>query len=267
MAAVHRDRVSLPADAWVDRLVRLTGGDEWEQAALDLLRDWDRSVDTDSAGAAVYMVVRDAVGRSAAHDDRLAALRDPYPAEPPSTFRSLDARLWALLNGLLARDDPMLFSDGRTWDDVLGAALADGVGVLRTTLGDDTDEWRWGALHVLELRHPLSDTHPEWEGRLDPPAVEVGGEFDTVRMAAHAAGSGYAVTASSVARYVFDLGDRAQSAWVVPLGVSGDPTNIHFYDQQAPWVAGELLPIRTEWPTLTHSAESITHLRGGSELA
>jgi penicillin G amidase len=261
MAAVQRDRRSVAADAWIDRLVRLDGVDEWERAALELVREWDRNVDTDSAGAAVYMVIRDAVGHLVVHDARLDTLRDPFDGEPRSTFRSLEGRLWPLLNSLLANDDTALLPDGRSWDDVLAAALTDGVGVLRTTLGDDIEEWRWGALHVLALEHPLSGIHPEWEGRLDPPAVEVGGEFDTVRMAAHAAGAGFGVTASSVARYVFDLGDRSQSAWVVPLGVAGDPTDIHFYDQQAPWVAGELLPIRTDWPTLLDTAETIIHLQ------
>ena len=108
---------------------------------------------------------------------------------------------------------------------MLAAALADGVGILRDALGDDAATWRWGALHLSAPTHPLSGVHPEWEGRLDPPAVEMAGEWDTVFATSHAAGRGFAVTGASVARYVFDLADWDDGGWVVPLGASGECTS------------------------------------------
>jgi len=258
MATVHRDRVSLPADVWVERMCRLEGGDEWERAALDALRAWDRVMDAESVSAAIYMVVRDATGRLLAHDPRLAALRAPIAGEPSATFAPLELRLWPLLTPLLARDDRLLLRDGQAWDDVLATALADGVGVLRTVLGDEPASWRWGALHVCAPRHPLSAVHPETAGALDPPGVEMGGEWDTVFSAAHPAGTGFGVTTASVARYVFDLDGRRSSAWVVPLGASGAPGDPHFADQQRAWAVGELLPVRLH---VDQTSEPVTRLR------
>ena len=260
MSSVHRDRRSLAADVWVDRLVTLQGADNWEQAAVNALRSWDRSMDADSTGAAVYVAVRDAAGRIVAHDPRLARLRTPMASEPRAAFQPLELRLWAMLTALLARDDTTLLAPGATWDGLLAAALADGVGVLRTRLGDDPAAWRWGSLHVLAPTHPLSALHPEAGGRLDPPGVEVGGEWDTVFSTAHPAGFGFTVTTASVARYVFDVGDRGSSRWVVPHGASGDPTSAHFADQTLPWAAGELLPIVTDWDALAAADASGTRL-------
>jgi penicillin amidase len=250
MAAIHRDRRSLAADVWTDRLVALDGRDEWERAALDQLRAWDRTMEASSAAAAIYVVVRDAVGKRVAHHPALAAVRVPFADEPASTFQPLELRLWARLTGLLLRDDAQLLPAGESWADTLAAGLTDGVAVLRTALGDDVAAWTWGALHQSAPRHPLSGAHPEWEGRLDPPPVAMGGEWDTVFSAAHPAGFGFGVATSSVARYAFDLADRGNDAWVVPLGASGDAESPHFADQRRPWADGELLPIVTRWDAL-----------------
>jgi penicillin amidase len=250
MAAIHADRRSLAADVWVDRLLAVDASDDWERAALDELRRWDRIVDAGSVAASIYVVVRDAVGKRVAHHPELAALRTPFADEPASTFQPVELRLWVRLTGLLLRDDTMLLGPGETWASVLAAGLADGVAVLRSAFGDDLASWEWGGLHESAPRHPLSPTHPEWAERLDPAPVPMGGEWDTVFSAAHPAGFGFGVTSASVARYAFDLADRRNDAWVVPLGSSGDAASPHFADQRGAWAAARLLPIVTTWADL-----------------
>ena len=142
MTAIHADRRSLGADVWVVRLGALDPVDPFECRALDRLRAWDRVMDAGSIAAAVYTAVRDAACRIVSHSHGLAPLRVPFPGEPPATFSPLELRLWVLLPGLLASDDPSLLPPGRDWDDVLGSALADGVGLLRTVFGDDAAEGR-----------------------------------------------------------------------------------------------------------------------------
>ncbi len=218
-------------------------------------------MDRDSVAAAVYVVTRDAVCRRLAHDPRLAPLRAPLPDEPAGTFQPLELRIWALSTGLLQSRDPTLLPPGRTWHDELAEALADAVGILRTTLGDDVDEWRWGALHEARPRHPLGAARPDAASRLDPPAVAVGGEWDTVMCAAHPAGHGFEVSSTSVARYVFDLGDWDRSGWVVPLGASGDADSPHFADQQSAWAGGQLVPMRYSWDVVERDGSRRTVLR------
>jgi len=262
MAAVHRDRRSLAADVWVERLVALdadrVGADE--RRALELLGGWNREMDAGSAAAAIYVAVRDAAGSRVAHTPALAPLRSPLPDEPSATFQPLELRLWVLLTGLLATDDTTLLPAGTTWDELLAGSLTDGLATLRLALGDDPGEWRWGALHVAAPRHPLSGANPDWSARLDAPAVEMAGEWDTVFSAAHASGYGFRVTTGSVARYVFDLADRANNMWIVPLGASGDSTSAHFADQQSAWVAGELVSMCLAWDRLERMAEDTVML-------
>jgi penicillin amidase len=264
MAAIHQDRRSLAADVWVERLERLDGQDERQRIALDRLRSWDRVMDADSVAAAVYVVTRDRVGVAVARQPRLASLRRPFVGEPVGTFQPLELRLWTVLPGLVAADDTTLLPAGATWDTVLADALTDAVSLLRTRLGDDVDTWRWGRLHQCAPTHPLAGVNPAWAARLNPPPVEVGGEWDTVWSTAHPAGYGFGVTTASVARYVFDLADWDRCAWIVPLGSSGEPTSPHFSDQQRSWAAGELVAMRYRWDVIADTAESTTHLRPGA---
>ncbi|MFM8303577.1 MAG: penicillin acylase family protein [Actinomycetota bacterium] len=256
MAAIHRDVASLRAPLWIGRLTALTPTDVHERAALDLLGDWDGEVRTESGAAAVYMAVRDAVCRNLVDDARFDPLRASLRDEPPSAFVPPTMRLWPVVSSLLAADDPSLLAPGEDWDDVLGASLTRGVAMLRDRCGDDPDQWRWGALHVSAPTHPLSPLHPEWGGRLDPPAVEMSGEWDTVFATSHAAGLGFAVTGASVARYVFDLADWDRGGWIVPLGASGDCTSPHFADQRTAWAAGDLVPMRYSWPVIEEHASA-----------
>jgi penicillin amidase len=133
--------------------------------------------------------------------------------------------------------------------------------VLRTRLGDDVDAWQWGALHLAAPRHPLSTLGAQHAARLDPPAAAMGGEWDTVMCAAHPAGHDFGVTSTSVARYVFDAADWDRSAWIVPLGASGDADSPHYADQQGRWAEGDLVPMRYSWPAIESAATSSVRLR------
>jgi penicillin amidase len=263
MAAVHRDRVSVAAARWTARLAAVDATDEWERAAVASLAEWDHVMAPESTAAAVYVVSRDAACRILAHHPDLAPLRSPIDDEPPGTFQPLELRLWAVATALLDADDRTLLRPDESWERVLATALSDAVGVLRSRFGDDPGAWRWGDLHLAAPRHPLGVVDPEHARRLDPPAVPMGGEWDTIMCAAHPAGHGFGVTSTSVARYVFDTADWDRSAWIVPLGASGDPGDAHFADQQAAWARGDLVPMRYSWDSIESTATTSTRLRPG----
>ena len=71
-------------------------------------------------------------------------------------------------------------------------------------------------------------------------------------------------TVTSVARYVFDLGDWERSAWIVPLGASGHPGSPHYADQSADWSATRLRPMRYGWARISAEADSHQRLEPAS---
>ena len=255
MAAIHADRISIPARELLALLdgIGPTGGGA--RQALQLLRTWDGTMERDAVAPTIYAAFRERLMR-----DLLSPVLGPLA---PEAFAALPgapvthvARLRALLTDWIRHDDRTLLPAGTDWPAALGHALDGAVSELRALLGPDIDGWRWGRVHTTRPRHPLSTVFPEAAVILDPPSVAVGGDGDTVQASTFVAGAGYGVTAGSVARYVFDLGDWNASAWVVPLGASGHASSPHYADQVQDWGDVRLRPMRYDWSRIRAEAES-----------
>jgi penicillin amidase len=255
MAAIHADRLSIPARTLMDAMGRIQPLDAGSRAALAILRDWDGSMDADSAAAAVY-----ATFRMRLVHDVLAPLLGPLAADAfaraPGAAVTHVARLRGQVGEWIREDDRTILASGDDWGSAMARALAGAVGLLRETLGPDPASWTWGRLHVARPRHPLSAAFPEEAALLDPPAISAGGDGDTVQAADFVPAAGFELSLTSVARYVFDLGDWERSAWIVPLGASGHPGSRHYADQSADWAAVRLRPMRYDWTRVSAAAES-----------
>ena len=82
-------------------------------------------------------------------------------------------------------------------DSLMLDALAEAVTDVTRRYGADTTAWRWGAVHVAELRHPLTKS-------FDLPPVARGGDGNTVFATG---GANYRQTSGASYRQVIDLGD------------------------------------------------------------
>src|SRR5262249_10512999 len=140
-------------------------------------------------------------------------------------------RIKAQLAEMIGKDNRSLLPAGGEWPAVLASALAGAVSDLTTALGADMDGWRWERLHATRPVHPLVAGFPHLASALNPPAVAVGGDGETVNAAGFVPGAGYHVALTSVARYAFDLADWEASGWVVPHGASGHADSSHWADQ------------------------------------
>ena len=255
MAAIHADRVSIPAGEILEILRGIAAPDPDAKVALERLLAWNGAMDRDGVAPTLYAVFREHLVR-----DLLSPILGPLATEafagPPWGGAAHVVRLRARLGEWIRSDDRRLLPAGGDWPTVIVRALTGAVAELRATLGPDPEAWRWGRIHATQPRHPLSLLRPELASRLDPPSVAIGGDGDTVQAAGFAAPTGYGLTLTSVARYAFDLGDWEQSGWVVPLGVSGDPESRHYADQAAAWAEVRLLPMRYGWDRIRAEAES-----------
>ena len=214
MAAMHRDLVSLAACRVMQRVT-------W-----DALDGWDGTMAADSTAAAAYANVRRELMFTVLDRSGLTAVTTtaknrllPGIAPEGDVLRTAEYHL--------AVDDRSLLGDA-TWDEV----LAEAVERARQAWNGET----WGELHRAAQRHALADDS------LDPPALPVDGDGDTVKVGGFTPTEGFRARAGSVARYAFDVSDWDRSGWVVPLGAAGDITADHGIDQREAWQAGELVP-------------------------
>ncbi|MFC8599172.1 penicillin acylase family protein [Isoptericola sp. NPDC057191] len=201
------------------------------------LRAWvaaGAAMDPGDADAALFARWRHALVRRVAADPALAPLHAPH--------------------GLPAVFAPWLDVVARV-GDALAVVLASGVVDARAAavcaladLGDPDDARTWGDLHRLAPLHAL-DLVPGATVPVVPP-VPLGGAGDSVRCTGGVPGLTYAASRGSVARWVWDLGDRRRSRWGVPFGAAGDPRSPHFADQHPTWAVGSTEQIETDWARL-----------------
>jgi len=104
---------------------------------------------------------------------------------------------------------------------------------LTGRFGADTSAWRWGGVHVAELRHPLAR-------QFDLRAVSRGGHANTVYATG---GANFRQRSGASYRQIIDLGDLDNSVATNVPGQSAQPGS-PFYDNLLPlWGKDEYFPL------------------------
>lgn len=235
VTALLGDTHSAVAAAFAERLLAIDPTHALDARAQALLVGWDHHMDAGSPAAAVYGTFRAELVGVVSHElglvrDRMAGVDGPSLHQ---TLRFVNARLAFWIS------DRELVSDA-----AVASALRMAVRRLQLAQGADPSRWRWGRAHTAMFVHPLAALRPDLAGELPlPEPVELGGDNECV-WATSTAPPSTAACNGPVARYVFDLADWDDSAWIVPHGVSGDPRSPHHLDQLERWAGVEMLPMR-----------------------
>ncbi len=233
-AAIHNDTLL----ATVPVLTALVPG------AFD---DFDARMEADSPAAARFAAWRSALVRRLVAEPALAPLLDP-PAE--HRHDPLFAG-WVDPTFRIALALPTLAAAGTPFGIDL-AALGRAALAEVEAAGEAGDlAGTWGDTHVFAPVHAFDTLGRAWPGVPEHP---VSGDSDCVRCCSSYPAQDDVCSRGSVARYVWDLADRTRGGWVVPTGAAGDLDDPHHHDQLDAWVAGELLPIVTDWDQLTEVA-------------
>ncbi|MER6747928.1 penicillin acylase family protein [Streptomyces fungicidicus] len=206
-------------------------------ALRERLAGWDRRMDAGSADAALFAAVRGAVVRRLAAHPAFAGAATPPPY--PEIFRpwlALVPRVGHALEHLLSAEE--LFGIDRR--EAVREALEEVA--ARPPAGT------WGDTHRLAPWRALPPPTP-----YDEPGLS--GDHDCVLCTSPVPGLTDLAARGPAARYVWDLARREDSRWVVPLGASGVPGSPHHRDQQPLWLAGDLVPVVTDWAQLTKETD------------
>ncbi|WP_134740937.1 penicillin acylase family protein [Nocardioides sp. 503] len=197
---------------------------------------WDGAMEAGSARAGAFAAWRSALVRRIAAEPVFAPLHEPRhdPLLLP----------WVDVTARIALALPTLASHGTPYGIDLGRLARE---ALEETAGSTA---MWGETHVVTPVHAF-DVYGDKLVAPHVPHLPVSGDSDCVRCTGSIPGLTDDAYRGSVARYVWDLADRQASAWVVPLGASGDPGDPHHHDQLALWAEGRLVPVVTDWARLT----------------
>ncbi|MBC9031365.1 penicillin acylase family protein [Sphingomonas sp. JC676] len=229
--ALQHDTLSTPARQFLALLPQHPS--DAARPAVDMLRGWDARIAVDSGAAALFeMTWRDISKRM------LAAI---VPARAKPLVKVIAP---SVLLDLLVHPDKRLGADPQAARDaMLDAALASAWTSARERLGADPAAWRYGSLHQIRIRHPLSAI-PAIAAAF--PAIEgegSGGDGYTVMARWLGSGPGWGVGGGASYLQVIDVGAWDNSLMLNLPGQSIDPRSPHYRDQYWPWAAGVMQPM------------------------
>ena len=225
-ARMHLDVLSLRAVTCVPPLLQVLAGhaDPRIRQAAERLAAWDCRMETDRAGAAIFEVF---FGH---WSTRVAAERFA-----DDTAALVAGAIAGLAASLLSADEAGWFADGQRLA-AIAAAMTAALDELAERLGPDMDQWRWGRLHRIHLRHVLTG-RGELGSLLDRGGLPVRGNGTTVCNTGFDPNWGAAMGANY--RLIADLSTDPPGLWAVDAqGQSGHPGSPHYGDQLTEWLAG-----------------------------
>ncbi len=236
---LQHDDVSLPARELTAILREVKDVRRELRAYVEMLTGWNCALGKDSAAAALFEIwltkLTPAVFTS--------RLRQNKASVPESVWPAVSGRV-SVLKTIKALKNPSTHWFGETAarvdrDAVLLNSLEEAVKESRERLGDDPSKWRWGKLHVAPFTHALSMT-AEMRALFDPPAVERGGDGNTVN---NTSGSNFRQTHGASFREILDVSDWDRSVATSVPGQSGQPGSKHYGDLLPLWAEGKYFPL------------------------
>jgi penicillin amidase len=270
MATLQADQYSLPAVEIVPYILKLTPSTPLQEAAQEILRAWDYVMTPSSIGAALYSMFLHKLAQitfnSVLGDD--TALSHQY--------LGVGSTIFALMNGYAGRSTPLLirllkeqddnwFADSlfvngpKTWEAALERTFEATLDELREQLGNNILRWQYGTIHKMKCVHPLGAIKP-LEKFFNRGPYPIGGDNDTVNVAASAYNAPAEVLSVASYRQIIDLGNLANSRAIHIPGQSGHPASKHYDDLIPLWRENKSHPLYFDIDTIETEAEEILHL-------
>jgi penicillin G amidase len=225
---LQHDDLSLLARTYAPRLVALaTRAGRGNDTIVHAVATWNFHMSKDAMAPLVWEVWSSAFARQ--------VYRAAFPSAALSVLRGQSD--WDVVGDILEHP-ARLGSRGagnptRQLASIAAESLDSALTTITRRLGPDRSRWRWGAVHVAELKHPISSA-------FDLPPVERGGDGSTV----FATGGGnLRQTSGASYREIFDLANWDASVAINVPGQSAQPGSEHYGDLLPLWAHGEYFPL------------------------
>jgi penicillin G amidase len=157
---------------------------------------------------------------------------------------------WVMLGNIPIRVTTKLIEEGTSpWfdnvrtdsvesrDQIIRESMIAAMATLRTEMGPQMKEWRWGTLHTVTLQHPFGVVKPlDRLFNLGPFPFD--GGSTTLVSGEYSFNDPFVVTVGPSFRQIFDLGDPGSWRSILPPGQSGQVFHPHYSDQTQMWLNG-----------------------------
>jgi penicillin amidase len=236
--SIQLDTVSVRLRWWKELMLaelRARAAEPRLRAMIAPVAAWDGHATPDSAGQRLVTAFRATL---------IADSYARYMGGRPSWRGSYTtaASEEAMRRLLTARPAGLLPPGRASWRVVIDAALAEVAMAVDRDAGGQPADFRWGAVSLAGVRHPLAQAIPLLGRLTDPADRAMPGDAGTVR--AQRPGFG------ASERFAVSPGHEAEGLFHMPAGQSGNPVSPYYLAGHDDWLAGRprpFLPGATRW--------------------
>jgi penicillin amidase len=182
-----------------------------------------------------------------------------------SIMNGYSGRSTPLLIRLLQEQDDNWFADSifangpKTWHIALERTFEATLDELSEQLGSNILRWQYGAIHKIRCTHPLGVIKP-LEKFLNRGPYPIGGDIDTVNVAASADNAPAEVLSVPAYRQIVDLSNLENSRAIHIPGQSGHPASKHYDDFIPLWRENNYHPVYFDTDTVEKATSGVLHL-------
>jgi len=249
---VQLDQFSLPWFEIKEKILQIKPGSEKIRKALYILEKWDGFASADSIAATIFeFFISEMVTRiTAAVSQHSAAYIDETFLVGIGSSNFGLSRISQVIQFINEQPEEW-FSNG--WEMEIAAALRKAFNRIEEKFGSSVENWKWGQVRKLEMRHILLNLSPELNRpyaklfNLEP--IEFGGNEQTVNVAAGDIRDPL-VKPFFIAnlRMMVEVGNWENNIFGLAGGQSGDPFSDHYSDLFKLWTSGKGITIKWNRP-------------------
>lgn len=234
---IQSDNLSTLAKALTPIILRVEAAkpkkSRLEDEVIGLLGSWDFQMNSDSAAAAFFGLMHQSL------TEEIFARRLGEPAyEDFTAYPSLTARMIKRI--FLDNHKCWLTEVGP--DQILTRAFERSLDRAQSRMGSDPKKWKWGEIHRVEFRHPLTARSRFLETLYNVGPASMPGSDDTINLAGWSVAHPFKVVEGVSLRHISEMTDPPQAFGISPLGASAHFFSTHYKDQTSLWLSGRLFP-------------------------
>ncbi len=209
-----------------------------EQKAFDLFKNWNYSMSKDSAAATIFDTFYVELLENIFKDELGEELFKDFNGDSIMPLYSL-VNLWKKgesewFDNINTKDKKEVLSD------IIEISFKKAIAWNKKKFGNKPEEWKWGKLHGLDLRHPLGFSPLlDFLFNLNRGPYPVNGSTHTVGYFAYNYNKPFNSNFGASQRHIYDLSNWDNSLSVIPTGNSGNPGSSHYCDQTKLYINGE----------------------------
>jgi penicillin amidase len=232
-----------------------------EQQAIDILSSWDGELAKESSAASIFETFYCTFIRNVFADEMGNDLFKEY-------FSSILLHKHAVDRVRRNRDSSWYdnittVNSTETYADIVRQSYGDTVAYLKSALGNDPTQWRWGKLHRVILKHPLGEVKAlDTVFKLNRGPFEIGGSWHTVCKFAYDVTDPYDTDFGVSQRHIYSLAEWNTSLSVIPTGTSGIPASDHYCDQTDLYITNRYHPDLVDRALIKDNAKYTMTIRG-----